>query len=143
MTVVALTVSTIHAGADTTASGTSMSFEHILRHPAKLAKLEDGLARATLSQPPKFTELNKLPYLEACIKESMRFDSITGDGLERAVGDSGADIAGTWVPGGTVVAVCQHVVNRDESVWGPDTDQYNPTAGLERARPRDEELRGR
>jgi cytochrome P450 len=126
MTVVGLTISTIHAGADTTASATSLFFEHILRHPAKLTKLEDELLTATLSQPPTFTELNKLRYLDACIKESMRLETITGDGLERVVGEPGADIAGNWVPGGTVVAVSSHVVNRDESIWGPDTDLYNP-----------------
>lgn len=126
MTVIGLTISTIHAGTDTTAATTSMFFEHILRHPAKLAKLEDELATAPLSRPLTFTELNKLPYLDACIKESMRLQTISGGMLERVVGSSGAEIAGSWVPGGTVVAVNSHVVNRDESIWGPRTDIYNP-----------------
>jgi cytochrome P450 len=126
MTVIGLTISTIHAGADTTAAATSMFFEHILRHPVKLAKLEDELATAPLSQPPTFTELNKLPYLDACIKESMRLRTISGDMLERVVGSSGAEIAGSWVPGGTVVTVSSHVVNRDESIWGSCTEMYNP-----------------
>ena len=126
MGVIGLTISTIHAGADTTAAATSMFFEHILRHPAKLAKLEDELATAPLSQPPTFTELNKLPYLDACIKESMRLQTIIGDMLERVVGSSGAEIAGSWVPGRTVVTVSSHVVNRDESIWGSNTERYNP-----------------
>jgi cytochrome P450 len=131
MTVIGLTISTIHAGADTTAATTSMFFEHILRHPAKLAKLEGELATAPLSQPPTFTELNKLPYLDACIKESMRLQTISGDMLERVVGNSGAEIAGSWVPGGTVVAVSSHVINRDESIWGSRTDMYNPDRWIE------------
>jgi cytochrome P450 len=126
LTVVGLTIATIHAGADTTASATSMFFKHILRHPAKLAKLGDELSTTTLSQPPTFIELNKLRYLDACIKESMRLETISGDGMERVVPNSGAEIAGTWVPGGTVVSVSLHVVNRDEGIWGPDTDLYNP-----------------
>jgi cytochrome P450 len=126
VSVIGLTISTIHAGADTTAATTSMFFEHILRHPAKLAKLEDELATAPLSQPPTFTELNKLPYLDACIKESMRLQTIVGDMLERVVGSSGAEIAGSWVPGGTVVTVSSHVVNRDESIWGSNAEIYNP-----------------
>ena len=126
MAVLGLTISTIHAGADTTASAVGTFFEHILRHPAKLTKLQDELSTSILSQPPTFTELNKLPYLEACIKESMRLDSVGGDMMERVVGDSGAEIAGTWVPGGTVVAVSHHALNRDESVWGPDTGLYIP-----------------
>lgn len=126
MAVIGLTISTIHAGADTTAATTSMFFEHTLRHPAKLAKLEDELATAPLSQPPTFTELNKLPYLDACIKESMRLQTIIGDMLERVVGSSGAEIVGSWVPGGTAVTVSSHVVNRDESIWGSNTDTYNP-----------------
>jgi cytochrome P450 len=139
LTVVGLTIYTIHAGADTTASATSLFFEHIPRHPAKLAKPEDELSTATLSQPSTFTEPNKLRYLDACIKKSMRLETTSGDGLERVVPNSGAEIAGTWVPGGTVVSVSTHVVNRDESIWGSDTNLYNPKiAGLKQPRPSDD-----
>src|SRR2546423_5685666 len=42
--VIGLTISTIHSGADTTAGTTSMVFENILPHPAKLSKPENGFA---------------------------------------------------------------------------------------------------
>ena len=56
----------------------------------------------------------------------MRLEASAGDPIERVVGDSGVEVVGTWVPGATVVAVSHRVVNRYESVWGPDTDLYKP-----------------
>jgi cytochrome P450 len=58
-------------------------------------------------------------------------ETISSDGLECVVPNSGAEIAGTWVLGGTVVSVSTHVINRDESIWGPDTDSYNPNRWTE------------
>lgn len=46
-----------------------------------------------------------LPFLMACLKETMRLAPPFPDGMRRQVGPSGAIIAGTPVPGGTVVSV--------------------------------------
>jgi cytochrome P450 len=61
----------------------------------------------------------------------MRLQTIGGDMLERVVGSSGAEIAESWVPGGTMVAVSSHVVNRDESIWGSRPNMYNPDHWIE------------
>lgn len=131
MAVIGLTISTIHAGSDTTASTLGILMNDLLRNPSKLASVEAELAAAELSDPPRFAELNKLPYLDACIKESMRNQTIVGGPAERVVPSSGAEIAGTWVPGGTVVSVSQHVVNHDSAIWGPSPTSYNPDRWIE------------
>ena len=131
LTVTSLTISTIHAGADTTATALAHIFNNLLRHPSGLAKLRAELSTASLSTPPRFNDLNKLPLLDAVIKESLRATAIGGDMMERVVPPSGADIAGTWVPGGTVVSVSHHVTDRDPSVWGPDAEAWRPERWLE------------
>ena len=131
LTVIGLTISTIHAGADTTAATMAVLMDHLLKHPIKLAKMQAELESADLSDPPRFTELNKLRYLDACIKESMRLESISGDPMERVVPPSGAEIAGVWVPGGTNVSVSAHAVHRDPTVWGDDPATYNPDRWIE------------
>ena len=127
--VIGLTMSTIHAGADTTASTSAIAMSHLLRNPGVLERLLQELDDVSLSEPPTFAELNKLPYLEAVCKEALCVDTITADPLERLVPPEGLDIAGMWVPGGTIVSVSQHVTNRDVGVWGDDVDVFDPGGG--------------
>lgn len=56
----------------------------------------------------------------------MRLDTISGDGLEGVVPKSGAEIAGTWVPGGATASVSSHATNHAKSIWGLGVDLYNP-----------------
>lgn len=130
-TVMGLVISTIHAGSDTVASATTLLLDSLARHPVKLEKLVRELQHANLSNPPRNSELNKLPYLEAAIKESMRCNLFTGLPPERIVPPQGAEIAGTWIPGGTTVSISNYVVNYDPAIWGEDCDQFNPDRWIE------------
>jgi cytochrome P450 len=56
----------------------------------------------------------------------MCLDIISGDGLEFVVPKSGAEIAGTWVPRGTITSVSSRATNHAEIIWGPGVDLYNP-----------------
>jgi cytochrome P450 len=51
----------------------------------------------------------ELKYLDACIQESSRLYASIGGGVDRMVPESGAMIAGQFVPGGTVVNVLHQV----------------------------------
>ncbi|KAL7952883.1 cytochrome P450 [Trichoderma compactum] len=46
-----------------------------------------------------------LPYFEACLMETLRCYSPAVSGADRVVPTGGAQIAGRWVPGGTVVTM--------------------------------------
>jgi cytochrome P450 len=53
-----------------------------------------------LGQEPRVKELEKLPYLNAVIKESLRLSSGVVSGLLRVVPPSGAMVAGVDIPPG-------------------------------------------
>ena len=131
MAVIGLTVSTIHAGADTTASTLAFVFYELMRHEDVLAKLRSEIVSAGVSKVTKFTELNKLPFLEASIKETLRIHFILSIMMEREVPLTGADIAGKWIPGGTIVSISQHVTSKDPKIWGDDAEAYRPDRWLE------------
>ena len=64
---------------------------------------EVDLARkeGRLSYPPKLGEMQReLPYLQACLDESMRLHGIIGAPLLRVVPDGGVSIDGHFIPAG-------------------------------------------
>jgi len=57
---------------DTTSTTIAVLIYNVLKHPHVENKLAQELREAELSQLPSVSEVNKLPYLNAVIKESMR-----------------------------------------------------------------------
>ena len=130
-TIIGLALSTIHAGAETTAHSLTVTLFHLIRHPRVMASLRAELDGTKLSSPPLWTEVKNLPYLEAVIKESGRISPLLIGPVEREVPAGGMEIAGTYVPGGTIVAMNVHALNRDPNIWGADVDVFRPERWLE------------
>lgn len=66
----------LSAGTITTASTMSLITYYILADPAIEKRLREELGLATQTLPgklPRWTELEKLPFLTGCIKEGLRF----------------------------------------------------------------------
>ncbi len=73
-----------------------------------------------------WAESQGLPYLDACIKESFRLHPAAGLPLERIVPPQGANIAGRFVEGGTVVGCSAWVIHRNKEVFGEDVEVFRP-----------------
>ena len=129
-TISSITLSTIHAGSETTGHTLSHVFYQLFQSPAVYERLKKECREADLSSPPKFSEVKQLPFVEACIKESQRLNQLVIFPLEHTVPPEGATICGTFVPGGTVVATNHHALALDASVYGPNPLLYNPDRWL-------------
>ncbi|GIJ83167.1 hypothetical protein Asppvi_001686 [Aspergillus pseudoviridinutans] len=131
------TFANILGGADSTAATLRSVVCFLVEHPEALetvrAELRDKQRTTTgLSLPiPKWHELQNLPFLDACIKESLRLDPAFAMGLERVVPTGGATICGHFFPGGTVVAMSPYITNRYRPTWGDDADVWRPRRWLE------------
>lgn len=133
-----MAVSMAFAGSETTAISLGAVFYYLLRHPAALARLRaelDDAARAgafadATTGLVTWHESQRLPYLDACIKEAFRLHPAAGLPLERIVPPAGADIAGHHVPGGTIVGCSAWVIHRRPELWGADADAYRPERWL-------------
>ncbi len=127
--------STISAGFDTSAFTMSTIIYFLLKNPGAMKKLRAELDAAVsageLSNPPRYIEADRIKYLGAVIKESMRLYHFLSQPLERVVPAGGAQISGHWLPGGTTVAVPVPVVHRDVKVFGQDADDFRPDRWLE------------
>ncbi|PWY74505.1 cytochrome P450 [Aspergillus sclerotioniger CBS 115572] len=122
--------SNIGAGSDTTAIGLSAAVFYLYRSPDKLAKLRQELDDAFIEGDPSFPETQKLPYLQAVIKESMRLHPGVGFPLFRLVPRGGAVICNKFFPEGTNVGINSWVMHRDEKIWGGDADNFVPERWL-------------
>jgi hypothetical protein len=92
----------LFAGADTVGNTLMVGTHYLLHDSAALGKLKAELHEVwpVLDEPPKLSQLEKLPYLNAVIKESLRRSHGVVSGLLRVVPAEGAQIAGVAVPAG-------------------------------------------
>lgn len=133
--ILGIIMSTIGAGADTTAGTLTYTLYFLSKNPNSRAKLlqeiEESLQTGALSRPPKWTEVNRMPYLDAVLKESMRLLPVASWGLDRIVPPAGATIAGEFIPGGTIVGCQIDAIHQDEGVYGRDSTVFRPERWLE------------
>ncbi|KAJ9058870.1 hypothetical protein DSO57_1007808 [Entomophthora muscae] len=94
----------ISAGSDSTANTMTWALYLILKHPQVNEKLTQELFKyfPSLESPITLAECkqNKLPYLDAVIKESMRVLPTAAGSLERVVPSGGREIDGHFLPEG-------------------------------------------
>lgn len=133
-----MAVSMAFAGSETTAISLGAVFYYLLRTPAALKKLQaeideagrEGAFGDNETGLVTWHESQKLEYLDACIKEAFRMHPAPGLPLERIVPAQGAEIAGHFVPGGTIVGCSAWVIHRNKDIFGDDVDVFRPERWL-------------
>jgi hypothetical protein len=133
-----MAVSMAFAGSETTAISLAAVFYYLLRNPAALESLREELDEAGRNGVfsdyetglVTWTESQRLPYLDACIKEAFRLHPAPGLLMERIVPEQGAEIAGHFVKGGTIVGCSAWVVHRRPEIFGEDVEAYRPERWL-------------
>ncbi|KAK7948645.1 benzoate 4-monooxygenase [Apiospora aurea] len=117
------------AGSDTTSNSSCALLYYVARTPGVLSKLQAELDAAI---PDGTSAPLNLPYLEACINETLRYHSTSGIGLPRELppNSPGVDICGHHFPPGTVLSVPTYTVHHSKEIWGPDADEFRPERWL-------------
>ncbi|KAL2870730.1 cytochrome P450 [Aspergillus lucknowensis] len=136
--VLTMAVSMAFAGSETTAISLAAVFYYLLKNPEYMQRVREELDNAvrdgTVENRPtglvSWSESQKLPFLDACIKEAFRIHPAAGLHLERVAPASGIEIAGEFVPGGTIVGCSPWVIHRREEIFGADVDKFNPDRWL-------------
>ncbi|KAL1632890.1 hypothetical protein SLS58_011283 [Diplodia intermedia] len=127
-------MSVLIAGSDTTAYTLAVGMFHILSTPEARGKLERELREHVVDpdQMPPLGDLEKLPYLVACMKESLRVAMAVPGRLPRLVPADGPPLVidGKVIPPGAIIGCSAYSVHYDESVWGPDARQFRPERWL-------------
>jgi cytochrome P450 len=104
----------MNAGTDTTTAALTNTIYLLYKHPDVLAKLRKELDTATgTADVPSYESLANLPYLRACIEESLRIRPASSMGLPRVVPKGGRYIAGQFIAENVTVSVPTYTLLRD------------------------------
>lgn len=120
----------MNAGTDTTTAALTNTIYLLYKHPKVLARLRQELDEATgTTELPTYDTLSTLPYLRACIEESLRLRPASSMGLPRVVPAGGRTIAGQFVAEGVTVSVPTYTLLRDPVAFN-DPETYSPDRWL-------------
>lgn len=100
-----MTLTNFGAGVETIGITVSTLVCKILDNPGcqeKIqAEIDAALKSGKLSKTPKLRDMQEhLPYLSACVSESMRLHPVIGMPLPRVVPDGGVELEGHFLPSG-------------------------------------------
>ncbi|CAE6436870.1 unnamed protein product [Rhizoctonia solani] len=134
----------LFAGSDTTSNSLSALCFYLAKNPQVQIKLQSELDECMPFKCSQDVDLNSaadpvatyetikdLPYLNACLKETLRLHSALGLGLPRIVPPGKAfTVSGHIFKAGSIISIPTFVTNR-ASVWGHDADRFRPERWLE------------
>nr|CAB3486635.1 unnamed protein product [Digitaria exilis] len=101
------------------------TFLTLLRHPEKMKKVTAELATQLGSSDFVMeSDLNKLPYLQAVVKETLRLHPAVPLIPREVIADD-VSLGGFDVPNGTGVVVNLWAIGRDKNVW-PHAEEFIP-----------------
>lgn len=123
------------AATETTSSALTFIVYELVRQPALLERLRaelDGLppSSAAGADDKEADRLAALPFLDACIKEGLRFRPLVALTGSRVVPAGGLDVLGYQLPAGTVVATQALSMSRQRPDLFPHADEYDLTRWL-------------
>lgn len=120
------------AGSDTTAIALTHVMFYILRNPASLQRLREELdtALVNIDIVAPHNLVKNLPYLRACLDESLRLSPPVAFGVNRKTPPDGAKIDNQWIPGGTTVGVPAYTAHRNPGLF-PEPENFRPERWLE------------
>ena len=114
------------AGSDSTSTVLRSTLYLLIGTPIAYNKLRTEVDRSAQDGILKYSEAQKLPYLQACIWEGLRMYPPLGDLKTKLAPPTGETIKGHFFPGGTEVALNDESMCRNKDIFGNDADIFRP-----------------
>lgn len=93
-------------------------------------EVDNFYEESKLNRPITYLETQKLPYLQAVIKEATRLlPSIVFQLLRHTPPEF--EVRGVKIPVNTPIGISPLAQNRDQDIWGKDADDFRPDRWLE------------
>lgn len=121
----------MNAGSDTTGTALTNVLYWLLKTPVCLEKLRAELD--AVLDPDEivaaYDQIRHLPYLRACLDESLRLTPPNTMNIPRMTPETGMSIMGHWIPGHTTVHSPTYSMHRNAEVFS-DPELYKPERWL-------------
>jgi hypothetical protein len=120
----------MNAGSVTTAIALANVLHELIKHPDVLNRLREEVDAVLDPEEvvAPYDKVKHLPFLRACLDESLRLRPPTPQGLTRKTPPEGQYVMGEWIPGDTTVAVSALVAHRSAAF--KDADEFIPERWL-------------
>ncbi|KAK3130221.1 hypothetical protein QOZ80_6BG0490580 [Eleusine coracana subsp. coracana] len=113
------------AGSESSSLTVQWAMAQLLRHPEKMKKVQGEVtAKLGTKDSVEESDLDKLPYLHAVLKETMRLHPVAPL-IPRVVVSNDVSLGGFPLPIGTGVAINLWAVGRDPASW-PQPEEFVP-----------------
>src|SRR5438132_96774 len=123
------TVTLLVAGHETTSLALAWTIEQIVSRENVLRSVTHELLKVTGGAPPRADQLERLQYLDAAIRESLRLRTILPFVVRLTKQPFVA--GGREYPPGVLLSPCNHLVHRRADLY-PEPDDFRPERFLER-----------
>ncbi|PNY24985.1 Pisatin demethylase [Tolypocladium capitatum] len=137
-----MAVTNFGAGHETMASTLTSVLAMIGSHP----RTQMQVTREVRNAPggvAAYGHAAKLPYTRAATKEAMRLYPVLAMSLPRKAPADGLHVHGRWIPPNTTVGCNPVALHRNEAIFGPHAEAFDPTRWLLSAETSAERLRMR
>ena len=120
------------AGHETTSGMLSLLWYYMLKSPEAYRKAQEEVDRVIGTRSIQYEDLNKLPYINAMLRETLRLQP-TAPGFGVTPKAEGGEIIGGkyHVKQGESIFGILHAVHRDPAVYGADADEWKPERMLD------------
>jgi len=121
----------VGAGFDTLGTSLASFTSLVSRTPECQNRLVEEIHDSNLNRECKSEQLMQLPYLQACIRETMRLKPIIATSLTRTVPPQGHMLGDSHVPAGTIAGINPVVLHRTKEIFGNDANCFRPERWIE------------
>jgi cytochrome P450 len=121
---VAQTLALFIAGHETTATALTWTLFLLTQHPAAYRELVNELETTLNGAAPTLEQLNRLPYLEKVINESMRILSPFLWGFR--ITTQATQLGDYFIPEGDIVAFAPAIVQHNDQIY-PEPNHFDPS----------------
>lgn len=116
----------MNAGTDTTTAALTNAIFLLYKNAPVLSRLREELdAALSPTETPTYEVVSQLPYLRACIEESLRVRPASSMGLPRVVPKGGRMVAGQFIDEDVTVSVPTYSLLRHANTF-ENADQFKP-----------------
>ncbi|CAI0399187.1 unnamed protein product [Linum tenue] len=121
------------AGTDTSAATVVWAMTYLMKNPIALRKAQEEVREAIEKKGfVKEEDIERLPYLSAVVKETMRLQPPAPLLLPRESSQD-CELGGYKIPAKTTVYVNAWAIGRDPEAWGENPEEFKPERFVEKS----------